>query len=45
MLKVECPECGLVARMTRKWIDDVGPVECPDHGPMRVEEKGDNEAA
>lgn len=28
MLKVECPGCGCVCRMTRKWLDEVGPPEC-----------------
>src|SRR4051812_42502289 len=25
LLKVECQECGLVVRRTKKWIDEVGP--------------------
>jgi len=36
LLKVECRECGLVVRQTKKWIDDVGPAHCPEHGAMRV---------
>ncbi len=42
MIKVECKTCGLVARMARKWIDDVGVVHCPEHGPM-VEDDGDDD--
>ncbi len=37
MHKVICRECGLIARMTSRWIDAVGPVHCPDHGQMAVE--------
>lgn len=36
MLKVECATCGLVARMTRKWLESCGVVHCPSHGPMVV---------
>lgn len=28
MLKVECPECGCVVRMTRKWLDEAGAPTC-----------------
>lgn len=28
MLKVSCPECGCVVRMTRKWLDDAGAPTC-----------------
>lgn len=28
MLKVECSGCGCVARMTRKWIEEVGTPTC-----------------
>ena len=28
MLKVECPACGCIARMTAKWLDEVGPPTC-----------------
>jgi hypothetical protein len=28
MLKVECPECGCVIRMTRKWLDEAGTPRC-----------------
>lgn len=34
MIKVSCPECGYVARVSRKWLAEVGPPHCPDHGPM-----------
>jgi hypothetical protein len=36
LLKVECQECGLVVRQTRKWLDEVGPAHCPEHGAMQV---------
>ena len=28
LLKVSCPACGCIIRMTRKWIDEVGPPTC-----------------
>lgn len=28
LLKVECPECGYLARVTRKWLDEIGPPYC-----------------
>lgn len=28
MLKVECPRCGCVVRMTRKWIEEAGTPTC-----------------
>ena len=34
LIKVSCPECGYVARVARKWLEDVGPPHCPKHGPM-----------
>jgi hypothetical protein len=34
MIKCECPECGYIARVAQKWLIDVGPPECPLHGPM-----------
>jgi hypothetical protein len=39
LLKVIC-ECGCVVRMTRKWLDEVGPPTCGCGGAM-VEEEGD----
>ena len=32
-IKVECGECGYVARVTRKWLD-LGAPHCPEHGQM-----------
>jgi peptide subunit release factor 1 (eRF1) len=29
LLKVECPECGYVARVTRKWLEEAGAPICP----------------
>lgn len=28
MLKVECPDCGCIVRMTRKWLDEAGAPKC-----------------
>ncbi|WP_046023572.1 hypothetical protein [Magnetospira sp. QH-2] len=38
LLKVTCPVCGYTARVTRKWIEEVGAPYCgdPDHGRMIV---------
>ena len=37
MLKVSCPECGCVIRMTRKWLDEVGAPTCACGAPMEEE--------
>lgn len=37
LLKVSCPDCGYIARVTRLWLVQAGPPLCPNHGPM-VEE-------
>lgn len=29
LLKVECEDCGYIARVTNKWIEDVGAPLCP----------------
>ena len=29
LIKVACPKCGYVARVTRKWLDDIGAPICP----------------
>ncbi len=34
LIKVTCRDCGYVVRVSRKWLDGVGPPLCPDHGPM-----------
>jgi hypothetical protein len=35
LLKCECGVCGYVARVTAKWVDEVGPPICPtDEQPM-----------
>ena len=36
MLKAECGNCGYTVRITRKWVDHVGPPHCPDHGEMNL---------
>lgn len=28
LLKLECPECGMILRTTAKWIEDIGPPLC-----------------
>lgn len=44
LLKVECDDCGYTARVTRKWIDDVGAPICPcNHAPMVCEGVGGGE--
>lgn len=35
LVKLECGGCGYIARTTRKWLDGVGVLHCPDHGEMR----------
>jgi hypothetical protein len=38
LVKCECGKCGYVARTTRKWIDECGPVVCPCNlKPMKYE--------
>lgn len=34
MLKIECERCGCIARMTRKWIEEVGAPTCACGGTM-----------
>lgn len=36
-VKCACLTCGYVARTARKWLDQVGPPHCPQHGPMLAE--------
>lgn len=36
LLKCQCAMCGYTARVTAKWINEVGPPHCPDDGPMEV---------
>jgi len=37
MIKMECAECGYVARTSKKWLEEVGPAHCPKHGEMKFE--------
>lgn len=30
LLKAECPECGLILRITAKWMNDCGYLNCPN---------------
>lgn len=34
MVKVTCADCGYIARVSRKWLNEVGPPLCPQHGKM-----------
>jgi hypothetical protein len=34
MVKCKCPKCGYVVRTARKWLEQIGPPHCPDHGAM-----------
>lgn len=34
MLKVECEDCGCIARMTAKWLDTIGAPTCACGGQM-----------
>lgn len=39
LLKCECEDCGYVARVTAKWINDLGAPLCPcNEQPMKVAE-------
>lgn len=40
MIKMECGGCGYVARTSRKWLDEVGPAHCPNHGEMNIDKAG-----
>jgi hypothetical protein len=42
LLKVAC-ECGCVVRITRKWLDEVGPPTCGCGGKMAEEESEDED--
>jgi hypothetical protein len=33
-VKCTCTTYGYVVRTARKWLDDIGPPLCPQHGPM-----------
>ena len=41
MLKVECPDCGCIVRMTRKWLDECGPPTCACGCEMVADGEGD----
>ena len=36
LIKCECDVCGYNARVTSKWLDEIGPPHCPKHGEMSV---------
>jgi hypothetical protein len=35
MLKVQCPDCGCLVRMTRQWLDEAGAPTCACGGAMQ----------
>lgn len=37
MIKTVCDDCGYTARITQKWLSEVGAPHCPEHGEMDVE--------
>lgn len=41
LLKVQCPKCEYVVRVTRKWLDEAGAPLCPIHKVAFQEEKKD----
>jgi hypothetical protein len=43
LLKVACEDCGCVARITRKWLDEVGPPTCGCGGAMVEEEESNDD--
>lgn len=43
MIKMECAECGYVARTSKKWLDEVGVAHCPKHGEMVVDKPDDTD--
>lgn len=40
MLKTECETCGYTARVSKKWLVEVGAPHCPEHGQMGCDEIG-----
>lgn len=38
LIKVWCRQCGYVARVSRKWLNDVGEPLCPQHGQMSIDD-------
>lgn len=55
LVKCQCATCAYTVRTARKWIVEVGPPHCPQHGAMiaeldaddgeEIEEQGEGEAA
>ena len=39
LLKAQCPKCGYVVRVTRKWLDEAGAPICPTCEIPFIEEK------
>lgn len=38
LLKAECPKCGYVIRVTKKWVEESGLPTCPCKGKFELEE-------
>lgn len=36
LLKVQCAECGYIARVTRQWLEQAGAPICPVHGEAMI---------
>jgi hypothetical protein len=44
LIKCECPECGYIARVTAKWLDEAGAPICPtDQISMGGEDEDEGE--
>lgn len=39
LIKLQCPSCPYTVRITRKWLDEVGPPACPSHGDNMEERR------
>lgn len=37
MIKCACGQCGYTVRTARKWLEQIGPPHCPDHGAMEYD--------
>jgi hypothetical protein len=43
LIKVECLDCGCTIRMTRKWLDEIGPPTCACGGQMAENGQEEND--
>lgn len=44
-LLCQCDQCGYKARVSRKWIEDLGPPHCPAHGQMHFSDPSAEQSA